>query len=106
MWGPIFKAVKADANPFGVGLKQFDDGDYDASAKSLQVALDRGLPPKDRVSALQASRLHPLREQPHRGLPRGIPQGARHRIRRSSCRRRRPAHPIWGPIFRSLKGKK
>jgi len=105
VWGPIFNAAKSEANPLGAGLKQFDDGDYDASAKSLQSALERGLPPKDQVNAYKHL---------------AFIQCANNRI--GACRddfrkaltmdptleltAAEAGHPVWGPVFRSLKGKK
>ena len=105
VWGPIFKAAKADANPFGAGLKQFDDGEYDASAKSLQTALERGLPPKDQVSAYKHlafihcanNRVGACREEFRKALT------------MDPALELSPAeagHPVWGPVFRSLKGRK
>lgn len=104
VWGPIFRGVKSEAASFSVGLKQFDDGDYDASAKSLQVALERGLPPKDQVSAYKHlafihcanNRVAACREEFRKALTLDpalelLPAEA--------------GHPVWGPLFRSLKGK-
>jgi len=105
VWGPIFKSVKGEAAPFSTGLKQFDDGDYDASAKSLQTALDRGLAPKDQVSAYKHlafihcanNRIGACRDEFRKALT------------MDPALELSPAeagHPVWGPIFRSLKGKK
>ena len=105
VWGPIFKAVKGEAASYSTGLKQFDDGDYDASAKSLQTALDRGLPPKDQVNAYKHlafihcanNRVTACREEFRKALTMdpGLELSAAE-----------AGHPVWGPIFRSLKGKK
>jgi hypothetical protein len=105
VWGPIFKSVKGEAAPFSTGLKQFDDGDYDASAKSLQTALDRGLAPKDQVSAYKHlafihcanNRIGACRDEFRKALT------------MDPALELSPAeagHPVWGPIFRSLKVKK
>lgn len=105
VWGPIFSALKTEANPFGVALKQFDDGDYDASAKNLQMALDRGLPAKDQVNAYKHlafincanNRIGACREEFRKALT------------MDPTLELTPAeagHPVWGPIFHSLKGKK
>jgi len=105
VWGPIFKAVKGEAASYSTGLKQFEDGDYDASAKSLQTALDRGLPPKDQVNAYKHlafihcanNRVTACREEFRKALTMdpGLELSAAE-----------AGHPVWGPIFRSLKGKK
>jgi Tfp pilus assembly protein PilF len=105
VWGPVFNTVKAEADPFSAGLKQFDDGDYDAAAKSLRTALQRGLPPKDQVNAYKHlafihcanNRTGPCREEFRKALT------------MNPALELSPAeagHPVWGPIFRSLKKKK
>jgi Tfp pilus assembly protein PilF len=105
VWGPIYTAVKAEADPLGVGLKKFDDGDYDASAKSLHVALERGLPPKDQVSAYKHlafihcanNRIGACREDFRKALTMDPAL---------ELTTAEAGHPVWGPIFRSLKGDK
>lgn len=105
VWGPIFRAVQGEAAPFSTGLKQFDDGDYEASARSLQAALERGLSPKDQVSAYKHlafihcanNRIDPCREDFRKALT------------MDPALELSPAeagHPVWGPIFRSLKDRK
>ena len=101
-WGPIFRSVKAEVAPLSVGLQQFDDGDYAESAKNLQGAIDRGLPIKERVNA-------------HKHLAFIHCASNRERLCREEFRKAlaldpaldlAPAeagHPIWGPVFRSLK---
>lgn len=105
VWGPIFKAAKGEAASFSTGLKQFDDGDYDASARSLQVALDRGLPAKDQVDAYKHlafihcanNRIAACRDEFRKALTMDPA------LELSAAE---AGHPVWGPIFRSLKGKK
>jgi len=105
VWGPIFKAVKGEAASFSTGLKEFEDGDYDASAKSLQTALDRGLPPKDQVAAYKHlafihcanNRIGACREEFRKALTMDP------KLELSPTE---AGHPVWGPIFRALKGKK
>lgn len=105
VWGPVFSAVKSEAAPFTTGLKQFDDGDYDASAKSLQIALERGLPAKDQVSAYKHlafihcanNRVGACREEFRKALTMDPS------LELSSAE---AGHPVWGPVFRSLKDKK
>ena len=105
VWGPIFKAAKGEAASFSTGLQQFDDGDYDASAKSLQTALDRGLPARDQVNAYKHlafihcanNRVTACRQEFSKALT------------MDPALELSPAeagHPVWGPVFRSLKGKK
>jgi Tfp pilus assembly protein PilF len=105
VWGPIFKALKDESASFSTGLKQFDDGDYDASAKSLQTAIDRGLPPRDQVNAYKHlafihcanNRVTACREEFSKALTMDPA------LELSAAE---AGHPVWGPIFRSLKGKK
>jgi Tfp pilus assembly protein PilF len=105
VWGPIFKSVKAEAASFSTGLKQFDDGEYDAAAKSLQTALDRGLSPKEQVNAFKHlafihcanNRVAACREEFRKALTLDPS------LELSSAE---AGHPVWGPVFRSLKGKK
>lgn len=105
VWGPVFRAAKGEGASLSVGLKQFDDGDYEASARSLQVALDRGLPPKDRASAHKYlafihcanNRTTACREEFRKAL--AIEPGL-------ELTAAEAGHPVWGPIFRSLKAGK
>ncbi len=101
-WGPIFRSVKAEAAPLSVGLQQFDEGDYAESAKNLQNAIDRGLPTKESADA-------------HKHLAFIHCASNRERLCRDEFRKAlaldpaldlAPAevgHPLWGPVFRSLK---
>jgi Tfp pilus assembly protein PilF len=84
------------------GLKQYEDGDYADSAKNLQAAVEQGLTDKERVTA-------------HKHLAFINCASNRERQCRDEFRKAlatdptmelAPAeagHPIWGPIFRSLK---
>jgi Tfp pilus assembly protein PilF len=105
VWGPIFKAAKSEAAAFSTGLKQFDDGDYDASAKNLQAALDRGLPARDQVDAYKHlafihcanNRIASCREEFRKALTMDPTL---------ELSQAEAGHPVWGPVFRSLKGQK
>jgi Tfp pilus assembly protein PilF len=84
------------------GLKQYDDGDYADSAKNLQAAIEQGLARKERMNA-------------HKHLAFIYCASDRERQCRDEFRKALAAdpamelepaeagHPIWGPIFRSLK---
>jgi Tfp pilus assembly protein PilF len=84
------------------GLKQYEDGDYADSARNLQAALEQGLAHKERVTA-------------HKHLAFINCASSRERQCRDEFRKAlaieptmelEPAeagHPVWGPIFRSLK---
>ena len=84
------------------GLRQYDDGAYAESAKSLQGAIEQGLNDPERASAHKhlafihcaASRERPCREEFRKALA------------ADPAMELAPAevgHPIWGPVFRSVK---
>ena len=85
------------------GLRQFDDGDHDASAKTLASALEQGPSDKDRAEAhkhlafihCSAGREGRCREEFRKAL------AANPRMRLDAAE---AGHPVWGPIFRSLSG--
>jgi Tfp pilus assembly protein PilF len=105
VWGPIFIGLKGEAAPYSTGLKQYDDGDYDASAKNLQAALERGLPPRDQVNAYKHlafihcanNRVGACREEFRKALTMDPA------LELSAAE---AGHPVWGPVFRQLKGRK
>jgi Tfp pilus assembly protein PilF len=87
------------------GLRQYEEGAYADSAKSLQSAIDLGLTDRQRVSA-------------HKHLAFIHCASGRERVCRDEFRKAlaidpslelAPAeagHPAWGPVFRSLKAGK
>ena len=102
VWGPMFNALKAAPAPFKLALQQYDAGDYVESAKSFQGAIKEGLGDKERASA-------------HKHLAFIHCAAQRERQCRDEFRRALAAdpaleldpaeagHPVWGPIFRSVK---
>lgn len=84
------------------GLREYEDGHYAQSARSLQQALEQGLSSKDRVKA-------------HKYLAFIHCAAGREKLCRDQFRaaldidpsmQLAPAeagHPIWGPVFRSVK---
>ena len=84
------------------GLKQYDDGEYQPAAKSLQSALDQGLADKDKVNAhkhlafihCSNGRNGPCREEFRKAL------AIDPKLELTPAE---AGHPGWGPIFRSLK---
>jgi Tfp pilus assembly protein PilF len=102
VWGPIFTALKSGPAPFKLALQQYEAGDYDASAKSFQGAIREGLSDKELASA-------------HKHLAFIHCASSRERQCRDEFRKAlaveptlelAPAeagHPLWGPIFRSVK---
>lgn len=101
VWGPMFRSLSG-GSALSAGLKQYDDGDYAESAKNLQGAINLGLPDKQRADA-------------HKHLAFIHCASNRERQCRDEFRRAlavdpaldlAPAeagHPVWGPIFRSVK---
>src|SRR6266852_4052486 len=97
----LFQAGKGTAM-LGTGLRQYEEGEYARSAKNLQGAIDRGLPNKERANE-------------HKHLAFIHCASNRERLCRDEFRRAlaldpaldlAPAeagHPLWGPVFRSLK---
>ena len=110
VWGPIFKSVSAGpalggTSALGAALKQYEDGYYEESAKNLQEAIDLGVPDKQRANAHK-----------HRAFI--YCASSRERECRDEFRKALAAdpaldlapaeagHPVWGPVFRSLKAGK
>jgi len=102
VWGPIFASLKAGPAPFKLALQQYEAGDYDASAKSFQGAIKEGLGDKELALAHKhlafihcaANRERQCREEFRRALA------------VDPALELAPAeagHPVWGPIFRSVK---
>ncbi len=101
VWGPIFLSLSS-GSAFSVGLKQYEAGEYTESAKNLEGAISLGLPDKQRADA-------------HKYLAFIHCSSNRERQCRDEFRKAldvdpalelAPAetgHPVWGPIFRSLR---
>jgi Tfp pilus assembly protein PilF len=84
------------------GLKQYEDGEYAASLKNLQSALDQGLADANRIVAHKhvafiycvSNRERQCRDEFRKALAVDpamelAPEEA--------------GHPVWGPVFRSVK---
>ncbi len=84
------------------GLKQYEDGDYAASLKNLQSAIDQGLAERDVVVAHKhaafiycvTNRERQCRDEFRKALAADpamqlAPEEA--------------GHPVWGPVFRSVR---
>jgi len=84
------------------GLKQYDDGEYQPAAKSLQSALEQGLSDKEKVNAHK----HLAFIQCSNGRTTACREEFRKALAIDPKLELTPAeagHPGWGPIFRSLK---
>jgi Tfp pilus assembly protein PilF len=104
VWGPIFRSMSGPG-ALSAGLKQYEDGDYAESAKNLQGAIDLGIADKERANAhkhlafihCSSNRVGQCREEFRKALAVDpaldlAPEEA--------------GHPVWGPVFRSLKAAK
>lgn len=97
----LFQPSRGEA-ALRAGLKQYEDGDYVDSQKSLLAALEQGLRERERVNAHKhlafihcaSSRERQCREEFRRAL--AIDPG----LELSAAE---AGHPTWGPVFRSLK---
>jgi Tfp pilus assembly protein PilF len=104
VWGPVFRSLSGPG-ALSAGLRLYEEGDYEASAKDLQGAIDLGVPEKERTNA-------------HKHLAFIHCASNRERQCRDEFRKAlaidpalelAPAeagHPVWGPIFRALKAGK
>jgi Tfp pilus assembly protein PilF len=101
-WGQLTGASSKGQAAFSTGLKQYDDGDYQPAAKSLQSALDQGLSDKDKVNAHK----HLAFIHCSNGRTTSCREEFRKALAIDPKLELTPAeagHPGWGPIFRSLK---
>lgn len=102
LWGPIFSQLKASPSPFKLALEQYEAGDYDESAKNFQGALREGLGDKERANAHKhlafihcaSSRERQCRDEFRRAL------AVNPTLELEAAE---AGHPVWGPIFRSVK---
>jgi Tfp pilus assembly protein PilF len=92
----------SSGHAFNVGLKQYEAGDFDQSAKNLQGAISLGLPDRERADAhkylafihCSSNRERQCRDEFRKAL------AVDPALELAPAER---GHPVWGPIFRSLK---
>jgi Tfp pilus assembly protein PilF len=104
VWGPIFRSMNGPS-ALSAGLKQYEAGEYEDSAKNLQGALELGVPEKDRVRAhkylafihCSSNRVGQCRDEFRKALA-VDPE--------LDLAPAEAGHPVWGPIFRSVKSGK
>ena len=101
-WGELTGRSGKGQAALNTGLKQYDDGEYPQSAKSLQAALDQGLSSRDQVNAHKhLAFIHCSENRTGR-----CREEFRKALAIDPAMELAPAeagHPTWGPIFRSLK---
>ena len=101
VWGPIFLSLSS-GSAFSVGLKQYEAGEYTESAKNLQGAITLGLPDRQRADAHKHLAFIHCAENRERQCR----DEFRKALAVDPALELAPAeagHPVWGPIFRSLK---
>ena len=97
----LFEPTKAQQT-LSAGLKLYEDGQYEESLKTLQSAIQQGLPERDRVNAYKytafiyctSSRERQCREEFKKAL--AIDPGL-------DLAPEEADHPMWGRVFRSVK---
>jgi Tfp pilus assembly protein PilF len=97
----LFQPTKAQQT-LSAGIKQYEDGDYEQSLKTLQSSIQQGLPERDRVSAYKYSafiycvsdRERQCRDEFKKAL--AIDPGM-------DLAPEEADHPMWGRVFRSVK---
>jgi Tfp pilus assembly protein PilF len=101
IFSPIFN-FNSGAPALAAGLKHYEEGRYAESLKSLQNALEQGLKEDDRLTAHKhvafihcaANRERACRDEFRKALK--VDPGM-------ELAPAEAGHPIWGPIFRSVK---
>jgi Tfp pilus assembly protein PilF len=104
IWGPIFRSMSAPGS-LSAGLKEYEEGKYAESARSLQGALDLGLSGAQRALAHKHLAFIHCAE----GRERECRDEFRKALAVNPGLELAPAeagHPVWGPIFRALKSGK
>jgi Tfp pilus assembly protein PilF len=97
----LFEPTKAQQTMYA-GLWLYQEGHYEQSLKSLQSAIQQGLPERDRLNAHKhvafihcaASRERQCRDEFRKAL--AIDPGM-------ELAPEERGHPVWGPVFRSVK---
>ena len=98
----LFQQESKGYPALSVGLKQYDDGNYADSARNLNVAIEHGLTDGERASAHKtlafmhciANRERQCRDEFRKALV-AVPD--------MELDPAETGHPIWGPVFRSVK---
>jgi Tfp pilus assembly protein PilF len=97
----LVKPSRGEAT-LATGLKQYEEGRYPESLKNLQSAIDQGLAERDRINAHKhVAFIHCVSNR-----ERACRDEFRKALRVDPGMELAPAeagHPVWGPVFRSVK---
>lgn len=100
----LFQQNQGDQN-LATGLRQYDEGKYSEAARSLQASLGEGLGSKDQITAHKyLAFIHCIS-----GRERQCRDEFRKALKIDPAFELEPAeagHPIWGPVFRSVKARR
>jgi Tfp pilus assembly protein PilF len=97
----LFQSSKGEP-ALTAGLKQYEEGEYTGSARNLRTAINQGLANRDLVNAYK----HLAFINCASGRERQCRDEFRQALAIDPALELAPAeagHPVWGPIFRSLK---
>lgn len=97
----LFKSSKGEP-ALAAGLKQYEEGEYASSAKNLRSAINQGLSNRDLVDAYK----HLAFIDCASSRERQCREAFRQALAIDPAMELAPAeagHPVWGPIFRSMK---
>lgn len=101
VWGPVFRSLNGPS-ALSAGMKLYEEGNYAESVKNLQGAIELGVPDKQRANAHKyLAFIHCSWNQ-----ERECREEFRKALAVDPALDLAPAeagHPVWGPIFRSLK---
>lgn len=104
VWGPVFRSMSGPG-ALNAGLKLYEEGKYAESAQNLQGAIELGVAEKLRATAHKhLAFIHCSWNQ-----ERECREEFRKALAVDPALELAPAeagHPVWGPIFRSLKSAK
>lgn len=100
----LFQAQNGEAE-FNAGIKSYENGNYKESARQLQVALDQGLKQTDQVQAHKyLAFIHCVsgrQAQCRNEFGKALDADPNFTLQPAEA-----GHPLWGPVFTSVKGRR
>jgi Tfp pilus assembly protein PilF len=99
--GAFFQTAKGNG-ALATGMKQYEDGDYSESTRNLRNALDLGLSSNDQAKAHKTlafiSCVSGRERQCREEFGKALDVDPKMNLEPAES-----GHPIWGPVFRSVK---